>query len=79
MNHPFVREQARAIAGRLLAEKLPDDRARLAYASELLLGRPPTAGEQSVAGAALAGPDALTGWTDVVHALLASTDFRYVN
>ena len=79
MNHPFVREQARAIAGRLLAEKLPDDRARLAYACELLLGRPPTAGEQSVAGAALGGADALTGWTDVVHALLASPDFRYVN
>ncbi len=80
MNHPFVREQAKLAAQRLLAEKLPDDDARLNRACRLALGRAPTDGEKSVANKCLGGgTDALTAWTDFFHALFASADFRYVN
>jgi hypothetical protein len=80
MNHPFVREQARFTAERLLSEKLPDDDARLQRACRLALSRAPTAGEASVAKKCLRGEaDAVAAWTDVFHALFASPDFRYVN
>ncbi len=80
MNHPFVREQAKLAAQRLLAEKLPDDDARLSRACRLALGRAPTDGEKSVANKCLGGEtDAVTAWTDFFHALFASADFRYVN
>ena len=43
MNHPFVLEQSRAAARRLLAEVPDDDRARVDRAYRLILGRGPTA------------------------------------
>jgi len=49
MNHPFVLEQSRHSAARLLAGKLPDDGARITRAYRLALGRGPTDGERSVA------------------------------
>ncbi|MGL6095645.1 MAG: DUF1553 domain-containing protein [Fimbriiglobus sp.] len=79
MNSPFVIAQARAAAARLLAEPLPDDAARVARAYRLALGRPPTAGEASLAGKFLASaPDRTDGWAAVFQALFASADFRYV-
>jgi hypothetical protein len=80
MNHPFVREQAKLAAQRLLAEKFSDDDARLTRACRLALGRAPTAGEQSIAQKVLQNTsDATEAWTDIFHALIASPDFRYVN
>lgn len=80
MNHPFVREQAKLSAQRLLAERLADDDARLNRACRLALGRMPTAGEQPIARKTLQGTsDATEAWTDIFHALFASPDFRYVN
>ncbi len=49
MNHPFVLEQAKHAAARLLAESHADDAARVTRAYRLALGRAPTDGEREVA------------------------------
>ncbi|GDY20903.1 xanthan lyase [Verrucomicrobiota bacterium] len=86
MNHPFVMEQAQLAAKRLLAEPLPDDAARVARASRLALGRPPSAGELQIATRFLPAESAgtteaarLNGWAQFYQALFASLDFRYVD
>ncbi|OWK45243.1 DUF1553 domain-containing protein [Fimbriiglobus ruber] len=81
MNHPFVAEQAKQAATKLLAEKLPDDEARITRAYQLTLGRTPTAGEEVVALKFLAAQSTATNesWAQLFHALFASADFRYVD
>jgi hypothetical protein len=80
MNNPFVLEQARHAAVRLLAENLPDDRARIERAYRRTLGRPPGEGERAVALRYLEkASDARLAWTSITHALFASVEFRYVN
>ena len=86
MNHPFVMEQAQLAAKRLLAEPLPDDATRVARASRLALGRPPSAGELQIAARFLPAESAgttdvarLNGWAQFYQALFASLDFRYVD
>jgi hypothetical protein len=83
MNHPFPREQAEATAKRLLADgSLGDDDARLDFATRAILGRGPTADERSTLTGFVQSRGAgnrAAAWADVVHALFASTDFRYVN
>ncbi len=80
LNNPFVLEQARAAAERLLGEGHADDRARAVRAWRLALGRPPSEGE---AAAALrhvsASKDPREAWASVFHALFASVEFRYLN
>jgi hypothetical protein len=71
MNNPFVLDQAKAAAGRLVSEGLADDRARIVRAYRLALGRPPSEAEIAVA----AGHP----WPSLFHALFASIEFRYVN
>jgi hypothetical protein len=79
LNNPFVLEQSKYAAARLLSEKPADDRARVVRAWRLTLGRAPTEGEAAVAlkGVAAAA-DAETGWASIFHALFASVEFRYV-
>ena len=80
MNHPFVREQARAAAERLLRDKMVDDNARLQMTYRHTLGRLPNPGEEAVARKQfITGGNPLDTWTDIFHALFASLDFRYVN
>jgi hypothetical protein len=84
MNHPFVREQADAAAARLLAGPPADDATRLMRAYQLTLGRPPTAGERTLAQQHLAGAGATeasarAAWAGLFHALFASADFRYLD
>lgn len=80
MNSPFVIDQARQTARRLRSEKAGDDRARLAHAWRLCLGRGPSEDEAAVALRFLqSAPDAEAGWASVVHALFASPEFRYVD
>jgi hypothetical protein len=84
MNHPFVLEQSRAVAQRLLAEKLPDDAARVVRAYRLALGRPPTDAERQIAlrHVAAGGADPARqreAWAQVCQALFASPGFRYLN
>jgi hypothetical protein len=79
MNNPFVLDQAKHAAKRLLAEKLPDDRARLVRAYRLALGRPPTEGEAAVALPVVASAaQKEPAWASVFHALFASAEFRFV-
>jgi hypothetical protein len=80
LNHPFVIEQARLAAGRLLAEGRSDDSALIDRAYQLTTGRPPTASErQAVLRHLNAAADRREAWTAVVQALFASVEFRYVN
>jgi hypothetical protein len=83
MNHPFVLEQARHAARRLLAEAGPDDAERVDRAYRLALGRPPTGAERRLglgfvaeAGGTAEGPE--EAWTIFFQALFASLEFRYV-
>lgn len=84
MNHPFVHEQARAAAERLLAEPIVDQQQRLRRAFLRVLGREPRLGEVAAClgwlhSAAEDGSSPLDAWTDVVHALFGSLDFRYID
>jgi len=80
MNHPFVREQARTAARRVLGERLPTGEARLQRAYRLALGRVPTASELVMAQRVLStNGESAEAWTDIFHALFASADFRYLN
>ena len=79
MNSPFVLDQSKHAATRLLAEKHAGDAARLTRAYRLALGRAPTDGERAVANRFLAGKDEMAAWTAMFHALFASAEFRYVN
>jgi hypothetical protein len=83
LNHPFVIEQARHAAGRLARDTAAaDDDARFAHACHLILGRPPRAGEVALARSYLAGvpagEPAAAAWAQLVQALFASADFRYL-
>jgi hypothetical protein len=83
LNHPFVIEQARHAAGRLARDTAAaDDDARFAHACHLILGRPPRAGEVALARGFLAGvpagEPAAAAWAQLVQALFASADFRYL-
>ncbi len=49
LNGPFLHEQSKAFASRLLREAGPDDAARVDRAYRLALGRPPCAGERRTA------------------------------
>src|SRR5262249_41411320 len=71
LNHPFVVEQARHAAARLL-DTDPTDDARVVRAYRLCLGRDPTPGERRVAlKAVAAAADQRTGWEALFHALFA--------
>jgi hypothetical protein len=84
MNNPFVIEQARAGAQRLLEDTQLDDSTRITRAFRLALGRMPSAGERRIATEYLrgVGKDSKTrvdDWSQFVQTLFASVDFRYVN
>ena len=86
LNNPFVMEQAQHAAKRLLVLPGLDDRARIAQATRLALGRAPTDGETQLAlkflPADSASADAKkteAAWAQFYQALFASMDFRYVN
>jgi hypothetical protein len=80
MNHPFVLDQAKGAATRLLAEKDLDDAGRIKRAYRLALGRLPSAAEHRIAtkylGEKKGTPEA---WAQFYQVLFASVDFRYVN
>jgi hypothetical protein len=80
MNNPFVRQQAEAAATRLLQEDLADDSARIAHAYQRTLGRHPTSTERDVILEFVqTEQDTATAWTQILHSLVASLDFRFLN
>ncbi len=82
MNHPFILEQSRHAARRLLAEPGRDDPGRIDRAYRLTLGRPPTESERRI-GLDCVGEggsaDAEGAWAILFQVLFASIDFRYAN
>ena len=84
MNSPFVADQARLAAQRLLADETIDNNARLNLLYHRALGRQPTAEEAEIAQSFLASDDDIDGklsldrWTSLCQAVIASLDFRYV-
>ena len=79
MNNPFVLDQSAHAASRLLDDpQLSDDRARSIEAYRLTLGRLPTEAEMQMTTDFVKGAaDPHEAWTQVMHALFASMDFRY--
>ena len=91
LNSPFVREQARHFAERLLAEAGATDDGRIERAHLAAFGRPATPSETSdsrdflaaylKAGAAQPRPDSqlrLAAWQSFCQSLLCSNEFLYV-
>ncbi|MFQ5730962.1 MAG: DUF1553 domain-containing protein [Planctomycetaceae bacterium] len=86
MNSPFVMEQSRRAASRLLKEKLPGETERLNRAYLRTLGRPPTQRERKLALSYLrsfkpakpGGNARRQAWATLFQTLFASVDFRYV-
>jgi hypothetical protein len=83
LNSPFITSQAEAAAGRVLDEAPPDDAARLDLACRLTLGRSPHAAEREVFERFLTSPpsggETADPWPQVMQALFASIDFRYLD
>ncbi len=79
MNHPFVLEQSRHAARRLLAEPTPEAE-RINRAYRLALGRVPSAAEHRLAERFLMeGGQREETWAQLFQVLFASVDFRYVD
>ena len=88
MNNPFVMEQSRDSARRLLDASGPiGDRERLDLAYRRVLGRPPEPAERRIALEAIDAIAAEGGdpsvrhdaWAIVVQALFATIEFRYID
>jgi hypothetical protein len=82
MNHPFVVEQSRQAARRLLGPGSEGERLMRAY--RLVLGRQPSEGERRLAAEFLerAGTDPKRreeAWAQLFQVLFASVDFRHVD
>ena len=74
------RAQAAAAAQRLLAEKLPNDNARIRQAYRRTLGRNPTAREREIILKFLISEkNPAQAWPEIIHGLYASLDFRFLN
>jgi hypothetical protein len=81
MNHPFVMDQARLAARRLLAEAGLDDEGRVTRAYQRTLGRPPTDPELRIGldFVAQGSTRSEEAWATLFQALFSSIDFRYIN
>jgi hypothetical protein len=92
MNHPFVRDQAKYFAARLLNEPEIPDQERIVFGYRLALGRMPSAAEVEDVMAFLAAararaeargqePEAahLAAWQGFCQSLLVRNEFLYLN
>lgn len=87
LNSPFMIEQSKAFAKRLMDEAGEDIEARIRYAFELAYGRPVSEREMLLAKNYLAGEDdeaernlnGLTRWERYAQVLLGSNEFMYLD
>jgi hypothetical protein len=84
MNSPFILQQARAVADRLLAHNAADEAGRVDQAYRLFYARPGTAAETEralkylTAAAEDLGGKRAEAWASYCQALIASAEFRYL-
>ena len=80
MNNPFVRQQAKTAASRLIKDEPGNNEAKVNYAYQLTLGRSPSISETKAILDFLE-PDEKpeTAWTEVFQSLFASLNFRYLD
>jgi hypothetical protein len=86
LNNPFVHEQARGLARRMLATA-PEDADRINFGYEVAWGRPADGGEIERARAYLrryqdtAGPGTppIEAWVSLAHVLLGANEFIYLD
>jgi hypothetical protein len=82
LNNAFVKESARSIATKLLAEAPADEHARIQLAYSTLFGRVATENEVTIGTQFLATAtqrDPSTAWTEYIHVLLCANEFCYVD
>ena len=92
LNHPFVRDQSRHFAGRLLADAKATDADRVTMGYRLALGREPDAAEirdvadflaayqkQAAAKGRKSDEARLTAWQSFCQTLLCRNEFLYVD
>jgi hypothetical protein len=82
MNNPFVLAQSKHLAERLLGEGPKDETARIQRAYRSLFSRPASGAEIEIAQQLLAQAvpdDSVTAWADLVHVLLCSNEFIYLD
>jgi hypothetical protein len=77
LNNPFALAQANALAQRLQREK-GDDPARIAFAYEILYGRPPR-DEEAAIGRKLLAELGEAGWEAYAQVLLCANEFLYID
>ncbi len=79
LNHPFVLEESRQAAARVLREA-SNDTSRATLATRLALGRSPLPTEQQLFESVLAStPDPAEAWATIFQGLFASLDYRYLH
>ncbi|MEI7822700.1 MAG: PSD1 and planctomycete cytochrome C domain-containing protein [Verrucomicrobiota bacterium] len=82
LNDPWIHEQARHLAQRLLRDVPQDNAARIGRAYRLLFGRAPNDAERTIAQQIIAGGDPAVpdgGWNDLAHVLLCGNEFIYID
>ena len=80
MNNPFVQEQAKLAAERLLKEPLSGESSRIDHSYLLALGRPPTDREEQILLSYLqTNTNSKESWTQIFQSLFASLDFRHLH
>jgi hypothetical protein len=88
LNSPFMQQQARALAARILENKnLPDSEARIHEAFRLAFGRGASPAEMELLFNYLQAEDprevraenTLSRWERLAHNLLASNEFMYID
>ena len=82
LNHPWMQDQSRHLADRLIREIPEGDAARMERLYQLLFGRKPNYTEINVAQSILQGAaaaEANAGWIDLAHVLLCSNEFIYID
>ena len=79
LNNPFVVNVSARVADRILAQKLPDDIARVRFAYAYALSRYPTEAEIASALTFLSKhADRRSSWAAFAQALYSAAEFRYV-
>jgi cytochrome c553 len=78
MNHPFILEQRKALAKRVVAEG-KDERERIERAYALLYGRPPVEVEVKIGLDFLAKGGGEKAWEEYCQVLLCANEFIYVD